>query len=682
MGRVQLFLNSWFSLTGYQIEYILTILLLLSLLIWISFWDTGVDAVLSELNFCMMSSAAAIVLEARSTNCHLTGVMKIIMQNLIDRLRPLVGLKGWDYCVLWKLSEDQRFIEWMDCCCSGTDGNTQTNGGQELLFPVYPVLPCRDIMHHSRTNSCDLLAQLPSSLPLESGIYAQALISNQIIWLNSTNRDLSHMERDETRVLVPSGGGLIELFVSRDVSEDQQVIDFITAQCNISHEQDILLSASCNASTNTSFTVDINNMSNDIRPKAFLVDDNGGNDHLNNNHSFQQQPVFPAMALDHNSNLPCDISVDQIGLCSTSPMNFLQNSNNNNVYNFDQGSHESLGEMGLQADTNAQNLHNNIQVNEGIENIEQQVVDDQDSIKHEGGRTADHSASDCSDQFDDDGGTNYRRRTGKKPQSKNLVAERKRRKKLNERLYHLRSLVPNISKMDKASILGDAIEFVKELQRQEKELQEELEQHSDDGGSKKRNSNNICGNHTNFQPETLSQNGNTTANKQENDELPNGFHVGTAGDIGNISKQKNQDSDITKDRGQEMEPQVGVTQLDGNEFFVTVFCEHKPGGFVRLMEALDSLGLEVTNANVTSFRSLVSNVFKVEKKDTEIVQADHVRDSLLEITRNPSSKGWPEMIAKASGNVSPLDHFQHDHHQQHHLHDYHASSYHLQHLYS
>ena len=64
-----------------------------------------------------------------------------------------------------------RFLDRMDCCCAGGGQNSTTqHGGEELLFPVCSVLPCRDgMLQHPRTKSCDLLAHLPSSISLDSG---------------------------------------------------------------------------------------------------------------------------------------------------------------------------------------------------------------------------------------------------------------------------------------------------------------------------------------------------------------------------------------------------------------------------------------------------------------------------------------------------------------------------------
>ncbi|KAK4379238.1 hypothetical protein RND71_001100 [Anisodus tanguticus] len=73
------------------------------------------------------------------------------------------------------------------------------------------------------------------------------------------------------------------------------------------------------------------------------------------------------------------------------------------------------------------------------------------------------------------------RKRGRKPANgreeplNHVEAERQRREKLNQRFYALRAVVPNISKMDKASLLGDAIAYITELQKKLRDIESERE---------------------------------------------------------------------------------------------------------------------------------------------------------------------------------------------------------------
>ncbi|CAL4971799.1 unnamed protein product [Urochloa decumbens] len=501
-------------------------------------------------------------------------------------LRPLVGADAWDYCIYWRLSPDQRLLEMTGFCCS-SEFESQVSA----------------------------LGELPSSIPLDSssaGMHAEAMVSNQPIWQTSCLSELPTSYSNElgssgprTRLLVPVAGGLVELFAARYMAEEEQMAELVMAQCG-------------------------------VPARAADGDENGGGAV----HAWPEPPA-PGFAWDGG-----EAGAERM-YGAVPPLNL-----------FDAPGDPFLAAAsGVAVDDAAAAGWQYAAAASVAAGSEPSVVaaQQQEQLVHgaaaRGGGGADSGSegSDLQGDPEDDGDGDGQGRGGKggggggkRQQCKNLVAERKRRKKLNDRLYKLRSLVPNITKMDRASILGDAIDYIVGLQNQVKALQDELEDPADGGGGG---------------PDVLL------------DHPPPASLVGLENeDSPRASLQQHQPASKraraaaaaeAEEKGHDMEPQVEVRQVEANEFFLQVLCEHKPGertgGFVRLIDGVNALGLDVTNVNVTSHESLVLNVFRAVRRDNEVaVQADRVRDSLLEVTRESYgvwSSAAPPVGSSSSVNV-------------------------------
>ncbi|KAL4586203.1 hypothetical protein LXL04_010835 [Taraxacum kok-saghyz] len=75
---------------------------------------------------------------------------------------------------------------------------------------------------------------------------------------------------------------------------------------------------------------------------------------------------------------------------------------------------------------------------------------------------------------------------GRDPPVNHVEAERQRREKLNQRFYALRSVVPNVSRMDKASLLADAVCYINELKGKVENLESQLHPRANSQGKTKR----------------------------------------------------------------------------------------------------------------------------------------------------------------------------------------------------
>ncbi|XP_028083636.1 basic helix-loop-helix protein A-like [Camellia sinensis] len=184
-----------------------------------------------------------------------------------------------------------------------------------------------------------------------------------------------------------------------------------------------------------------------------------------------------------------------------------------------------------------------------------------------------------------------------------VLAERRRREKLNERFVILRSLVPFVTKMDKASILGDTIEYVKQLRKKILDLEARAREIEID-------------------PEI------SDLNLKEPREKRKLRIVEVNGGGGKATKAVDSESPPPPQAvvGVAVQVQVSIIESDA---LVEMQCLHREGLLLEVMVVLRDLRLEVTAVQ----SSLANGVFVAELRAKVKQNVSGKKPSIVEVKR-------------------------------------------------
>ncbi|CAL5400841.1 unnamed protein product [Camellia sinensis] len=179
---------------------------------------------------------------------------------------------------------------------------------------------------------------------------------------------------------------------------------------------------------------------------------------------------------------------------------------------------------------------------------------------------------------------------GRETPLNHVEAERQRREKLNHRFYALRAVVPNVSRMDKASLLSDAVSYINELKNKVEDLKSQLQIPDS----------NNCTNSKKMKMEMAD----ATDNQSTTTTATNTTTTTTTTTSVDQTRANNNNNNNPFGGVVALGVEVEV-KIVGSDALIRVQSENTNYPSARLMDAIRDLELEVHHANMSSVNDLM-----------------------------------------------------------------------------
>ncbi|KAI3995516.1 hypothetical protein MKX01_007318 [Papaver californicum] len=186
---------------------------------------------------------------------------------------------------------------------------------------------------------------------------------------------------------------------------------------------------------------------------------------------------------------------------------------------------------------------------------------------------------------------------------KNLVSERNRRKRLSQQLLALRALVPNITKMDKRSVLVDALSYLRNMQEETAKIQKELKEQQ------------LLYHH---QPSRLMNHDIIEEEDEDEEEHDLDADPVTLATGATASKPKPQIIEID------------IERMEEKRFIVKITCKGTDGIAGDIFRVMETIGFEITYAAVDQIKpqQVLSTVFIRVKKQEKMTE-EKLKDCII-----------------------------------------------------